>query len=134
MTARITHQEATHRIKTYLSDYAKFDKDLSILNKQCAEIRRRRNDAEQQINLLARALKLSGSSISSQQHTFLIDYVSPKVSLSQKLLKETLCDFFKHRTNITSPEEITNQFLEYLDNSKQNAGLQREKSLKIKYS
>lgn len=134
MTEKITRQEAERRIQQQLSNYVNLDNQLSLLNKQSSEIRRQRNKIEEQVDLLARALKLSGSQVKCSKHTFEIDYVQPKVSLSQKLLKETLLEFFKIKTNISSPEDITQQFLEFLEYRKQNLSSQREKSLKLKYS
>jgi hypothetical protein len=134
MVEKITQSEAEQRIARSLTTYVTLDEQLTNLTKQSSKIRKQRSKVEQQIDVLAQALNLSNHKITCNAKTFSIDYNQPRAALSQKLLRDTLTDYFKHHLSVSNPEKYTTQFLELLESKKQKLASNREKSLKIKYS
>ena len=134
MTERLTYQEAKSQLDSHLANYAKLDRQMSILQKQTSELRKQQNQERDRIDLLAKALRLDGQRVSCQRNTFQLDYIAPRVALSQKLLRESLTGFFQDKLRVARAENLVDQYLAYLENSKEQLGGERKKNLKIKYS
>ena len=134
MTERITRREAETRINRNLQDYQTLDKQLATLTKQSGEIRRQQGKVKEEIDMLAKALHLGDQTITSDNSTYSLQYIQPRVALSQKLLQDTLQEFFQQHVQVRDPTQATQTFLKLLENKKHKLGKTKEKSLKIKYS
>lgn len=81
-------------LKTYLKSYLEHDDAVRRLQTRLTELRQRRSEEETRLAEYARGLQLGGKAI--QYHNSKIEFTetSPTVGLSQKLIQESIENYF----------------------------------------
>ena len=124
-------------IKSYVIEYIKLDDQIETVNKTLSELKKRKLEIQKKIEegISMTDDKLDCSKkITCKGETLYIDYVSPKTSLSKKLLKLSFDHFFKTYKDWKEydSKKVIDILMYIIDENKKVSSIGKKKKCKIR--